>query len=66
MKQRDDGTTTVTPPKIKIPEYVPPTKEELARRKRLVEEADRIRAEIGPIDIRTDDLLHLARSESAE
>ena len=66
MKQRDDANTTVKTWKIELPEYVPPTAEQLARWKKLAEDIDRLRAEIGPIDIRTDDLLHMARTESED
>jgi len=66
VRRRDDPNTAAKTWKLELPEYVPPTEEELARWKALAEEADRIRAEIGPIDIRTYDLLHLARAESED
>jgi hypothetical protein len=59
-------TDSVSLPRIHIPPYVPPTPEQLRRWKELADEADRIRAEIGPVDIRADELLHLARAESGE
>ena len=59
---RDGNAVTAVKRKLVLPEFKPPTEEELARWKQLAEDIDRLRAEIGPIDIRTDDLIHAARS----
>jgi hypothetical protein len=39
------------------------TPAELARRREVIARIHRLREEIGPIDIRADDLLHLAENE---
>ncbi len=49
---------------IKLPPLEPPTKAEIERRRILFERNRRLRAEIGPIGIRSDDLIHLARAEA--
>ena len=59
----DEVNATPTLPNVELPPYVQPTTEELARRKRLIEEAKRLRDEAGPMGISTDDLIHLARAE---
>ena len=40
-----------TTPKIKIPPYVPPTPEQVEKRRRAIDEILRLRHEIGPIGI---------------
>jgi len=66
VKQPDDEPTTMTTLKIELPEDVPPSEEELARLKEVIERIHRRREALGSIDIRTDDLLHMARAESYE
>ena len=61
--ESDEAIATLLPIHIEIePE---PTEADLRRWKELADEADRIRAENGKIDIRADDLLHIARSEAS-
>jgi hypothetical protein len=48
---------------IEIPPYVPPTPGQLEQSRRAAERAKALREEIGPIDIRTDELVHVARME---
>lgn len=61
--ESDEAVATLLPIRIEIePE---PTAADLKRWKELAEEADRIRAEIGKIDIRADELLHIARSDAS-
>jgi hypothetical protein len=62
-----DETTNILPDalsKIEIPPWTPPTPEQLEQWHKLAEEAGAIRAEIGPIDIRTDELVHMGRVEA--
>ena len=65
-EHNDTTSGTTTYQRITIRPYVPPTPEQLARRRELADEADRIRAEIGRIEIRADDLIHQARAEAGE
>ena len=64
IRQAQSSRTAESPPIRLIPTLAPPTPEELARRRRLFERAREIREAIGPIGIRTDDLIHEARRES--
>lgn len=64
MHREHDDDTTMTLPRIPIPEYVPPTEEELRRRQELAVKITRLREKIGPIGIRADELLHQARAEA--
>ena len=57
----DDITTTLS--RIEIPPVVPATSEELERGRRLLEEAKRIREEIGPVGFSAVDLIRQARDE---
>lgn len=50
-------TETATQPRIQIPAIAPATPEELARRKALFDEIDRLREAIGPIGMSVDDLI---------
>lgn len=49
-------TLTHVPP-IRVPPYVPPTKAELDRRRKLIAEIDQIRASFGPISANVVDLI---------
>gem|GEM_PF-4199916 len=60
--EHDDDIMTL--PNIPIPEYVPPTDEDLKRRKALAAEIAKLREKIGPIDIRADELKHQSRAET--
>ncbi len=44
-------------PRIVVPTYIPPTPEELTRRRALGKEADRIRGKIGPLRFSLTDLI---------
>ena len=55
---------TATLPRIALPPLVPPTREEIERRRVLYDRVRRRRAEIGPIGIRSDELIHQAREDS--
>lgn len=57
----EDTSTAV--PRIEIPPVEPVTSDEIERRQKLIARARKRRANIGPIDIPTDDLLHEARRE---
>lgn len=60
MKQSnvDDAKNRPIPRgRIQLPPRIPATPEELARRRALFDEIDRIRESIGPIDISVDDLI---------
>ena len=59
---RDDEYDLSTLPRIPIPDYVPPTDEELKRRQETAAKIHRLREKIGPIGIRADELKHLSRS----
>jgi len=54
----------MTLPNIPIPEYVPPTDEDLKRRKALAAEIAELREQSGPIDILADELKHQSRAET--
>ena len=60
------GSDAATLPRIALPPLVPPTCEEIERRRILYERVRRRRAEIGPIGIRSDELIHQAREDSGE
>jgi hypothetical protein len=64
MSIEQDDDMTLTLPKIPIPEYVPPTEEELKRRQALIAKIDKLREKIGPIGIRADELKHQSRAEA--
>ena len=64
MHRDRDEDFTMTLPRIPIPEYVPPTDEDLKRRQELATKIAQLRDEIGPIGIRADELLHQARAEA--
>ena len=55
--RRQQSENAITVPRITIPEYVPPTTEELARRQELFAEIDRLREAIGPIGMSAVDLI---------
>jgi hypothetical protein len=60
MKHRSDdgqGANVATQPRIEIPPIALATPEELARRKALFDEIDRLRESIGPIEMSVDDLI---------
>jgi hypothetical protein len=61
--ERDDNDI-LTLPRIPIPDYVPPTEEELKRRREVIAKIDRLREKIGPIGIRADQLKHQSRAEA--
>jgi hypothetical protein len=61
--ERDDDTNLPIP-KIPIPEYVPPTEEELKRRQEVAAKINQLREKIGPIGIRADALKHQSRAEA--
>jgi hypothetical protein len=62
--QTDPDDITMTVLRIELPEYVPPTGEELKRRQELAARIDELREKIGPIGIQADELKHQARNES--
>lgn len=64
MQQEPEDDSILTIPRIPIPEYVPPTEEELKRRQELAAKIAQLREKIGPIGIRADELLHQARAEA--
>lgn len=64
-RQPDDIVITGFP-LLEIPLMRRPTEDELKARKRQVARARQIRDEIGPIDIATDELLHLSREASSQ
>jgi hypothetical protein len=59
MPHSTDGHETgiATHPRIQIPPILPATSEELARRRALFDEIDRLRDSIGPIGMSVDDLI---------
>ena len=63
-KQTEHKPTTQ--PKIKLPEYAPPTPRELARRESLVERILQRRPQIGPIGVSIDELIADVGSEEGE
>jgi hypothetical protein len=63
---RSDAGRMLTLPRVTIPVVARATPQELERRRRLYAETLALRAKIGPIDIATDELVHLGRGESAE
>jgi hypothetical protein len=56
---REDQELTVSDvlPKIDLPPIVPPTPEELARRRKLFAEVMRLREEMGPLGLTIEELL---------
>lgn len=54
---------TTTVPRIEPPSIKPVTEEEIARRQRLIAQARKLRAKIGPIDIPTYELVREGRDE---
>jgi hypothetical protein len=64
VHHESDDDSILTIPRIPIPEYVPPTEEDLKRRQELATKIAQLRDEIGPIGIRADELLHQARAEA--
>jgi hypothetical protein len=63
-RTHEPSADTATLPKLELAPYVPPSVQELASRKRLIDEARRLRDESEPLDISTDDLIHIARAET--
>ena len=53
-----------TIPRIELPTVPRASDEELARRRALIERARRLREEVGPIGIRTDELIRQVREEA--
>ena len=51
-------------PRIALPPFVPASPEEIARRRALFAKVMALREQIGPIGIRSDDLVHQARVEA--
>lgn len=51
---------------VVIPDYLPPTPEELARREALFAETTRIRDAIGPLDVSVTDLIREERDDLEE
>ncbi len=64
MQPESDDDDILTLPRIHIPEYVPPTEEQLKRRQVLAAKIHRLREKIGPIGIRADELKHQSRAEA--
>ena len=64
MQQKSDDDFTATLPRIPIPDYVPPTEEELKRRQELAGKMALLREKIGPIGIRADELKHQSRAKA--
>ena len=56
-------TGIVAPPKIDVPPSLPPTPEEIARRRAHFAKMMEHREAIGPIDIPTDELVRAARQD---
>lgn len=59
----DEAHRITTVSKIKLPPIKPVTAEEIRRRRRLFDEAMRLREEIGPIGATTDELVREVREE---
>ncbi|HYI16624.1 MAG TPA: hypothetical protein VEX37_14600 [Thermomicrobiales bacterium] len=64
MQHEPDDDDISTLPRIQIPDYVPPTEEELKRRQEVIAKIHRLREKIGPIGIRADELKHQSRAEA--
>ncbi len=64
MHHESDDDFTMTLPRIPIPDYVPPTEEELKRRQEVIAKIHQLREKIGPIGIRADELKHQSRAEA--
>jgi hypothetical protein len=64
MRHESDDDDILTLPRIQIPDYVPPTEEELKRRQEVAAKIHRLREKIGPIGIRADELKHQSRAEA--
>src|SRR3972149_6948725 len=58
-----EGVHELTREELREKFLKPPTKEEIERRRRLIDEMRRLREEIGPIDISTSQLVRMARRE---
>jgi hypothetical protein len=64
MRHAESTIARPTVPRVVLPPLRPPSPEEIERRRILFARAMALRAEIGPIGIRTDELVHLARVEA--
>lgn len=63
-KNDDHRGGTLSLPRIETPPFVPPTPEELERRRIIVERIIERHDRLGPIGIRADEWLHEAEAES--
>jgi hypothetical protein len=63
MRSTTASANAATLPKIEIPPIVPPTLEEIKRRRALVAKMLALREEIGPIGISTAELIRQVREE---
>ena len=63
MRRDSDDSTSATLPRITIPPIIPPTPEEIERRRALVAKVLALREEIGPIGISTAELIRQVREE---
>ena len=61
MDDDRSASTETTLPKIKLPEFAPPTPQEIERRRALFDRMIARRERIGPIGIRVEDLIHELR-----
>jgi hypothetical protein len=58
IREQHGGVTT---PGIELPPYIPPTPQELARRRELLDEADQIRTAIGPLGFSSVEIIRHSR-----
>jgi hypothetical protein len=63
MRPDFDGSMSATLPRITIPPSVPPSPEEIERRRALAAKVLALREEIGPIGISTAELIRQVREE---
>jgi hypothetical protein len=63
MRHEPTDATAATVPKIEMPPIPPPTPEEIARRREVVERIVALRDKIGPIGISTAELIRQVREE---
>jgi hypothetical protein len=63
MRSDSDDSTSATLPRISIPPIIPPTPEEIERRRALVAKVLALREEIGPIGVSTAELSRQVREE---
>jgi hypothetical protein len=63
MRREPNDVMSSTLPRITVPPIIPPTPEEIERRRALVAKVLALREEIGPIGISTADLIRQVREE---